>query len=101
MADAFIGRFGRQMDAITAARQRAYDAGLVTFDSVVPMPAETLEIVPPAVRMLEEVDDYCRRGDLLTLARPADLVALQTWITGEVMAQFQGAEPIPWDGPLE
>ena len=100
MADVFITRFGRQIDAITAARQQAYVAGLVTFDSIVPLPVETMSIVPPAVRMLEDVDEYCRRGDLLTLARPAELAALQTWTTGEVMAQFQGQQPTPWTGPM-
>ena len=101
MADMFITRFGPQIDAITAARQAALDAGLDAFDSVVPMPAETMEIVPAVTKMLDDVDDYCRRGDLLTLARPADQVALQTWTLGEVMAQFQGAPPTPWDGPLD
>ena len=73
----------------------------MTIDSVVPLPAETMEIIPAAMAMLREVDDYCRSGELLTLATPADVAALLAWSTGEMMAQFQGAEPTPWDGPLE
>lgn len=99
MADMFITRFGSEMDAITRERQAALDAGLTTFDSVVPLPAGVIEIIPPAMEMMREVDDYCRNGDLLTLARPEDVVALQDWSTFEILAQFQGAEPTPWSGP--
>ena len=47
MADVFITRFGPQIDAIMAAPQTALDAGEVMIDSVVPMPAETMETSRP------------------------------------------------------
>ena len=101
MADMFISRYGRQMDALTAARQEAYDAGLMTIDSLVPLPAETMEIIPAAVQMLAEVDEYCRKGELLTLGAPPDIAAFQSWTTSELISQFQGNDPVPWSGPLE
>ena len=101
MAGLFIARYGQMMDNLTAQRMAAYEAGLEKFDSVVPLPAETLDIVPRAVAMMREVDDYCRDGDLLTLATPSDVIALQEWSTSEILAQFHGAAATPWAGPFD
>ena len=101
MAALFISRYGGMMDELTAQRMAAFEAGLVKFDSVVPLPAETLDIIPRAVGMIREVDDYCREGNLLSLATPPDVAALQKWTTTELVAQFQGATPTPWAGPFD
>ena len=101
MAGQFIARYGPTMDYLTSQRMAAYEAGLEKFDSVVPLPAETLDIVPRALAMMREVDDYCRDGDLLTLAAPSDVAALQDWSTSEILAQFRGGAPTPWAGPFD
>lgn len=48
--------------------------------------------------LAQQLDEYCRRGDLLTLAMPADLVALRDWTTGEILRQCAGEPPTPWPG---
>lgn len=46
--------------------------------------------------MLEEADDFCRKGDLLTLATPPDLVRFRRWFLGEFVRQISGDAPVPW-----
>lgn len=46
--------------------------------------------------LLDEVDEYCRRGDLLTLARTPGLTTFVHWYLDEFIGQLRGAEPVPW-----
>ena len=101
MADHFVSRYGRQIDQINRERLRAYEAGQTTCASRVPLPAELPELMGPVLLLLKEVDAYCQSGDLLTPPRAPEVVALQDWTTSECLAQFHGAGPTPWDGPLE
>jgi anti-anti-sigma factor len=50
---------------------------------------------------LDEVDEYCRSGDLLTLVTPAEALSFRRWFLGEFIAQIQdGASPTPWTNQL-
>jgi hypothetical protein len=53
---------------------------------------------PDAARELralfDEADEFCRRGDLLTLATPPEYVALRQWFLDEIVRQFDGQAPI-------
>ncbi len=100
LAELFRDRFGRLVDAITATRLAALEAGADRMDWHVPLPRATPELIRQVQAVYVEVDEYCRSGDLLTLARPEDVVALQDWSTNEILAQFSSAEPIPWPGPF-
>jgi hypothetical protein len=52
---------------------------------------------PAAARELQalfdEADEFCRRGDLITLATPPEHVALRHWFLNEIVRQFDGEEP--------
>ena len=61
--------------------------------------------VPPAAAgaaqqlgdMLDEADEYCRRGNhLLTLATPAEELRFRRWFISEFVDQLRGAPPTPW-----
>ena len=61
--------------------------------------------IPPAAAaaaqqlgdMLDEADEYCRRGDhLLTLATPPEELRFRKWFIGEFVDQVNGAPPTPW-----
>ncbi len=43
--------------------------------------------------------DYCRRGTLLALAAPAEVVALREWTLEEFLRQLDGQQPVRWSGP--
>lgn len=67
---------------------------LITVD--VSVPADFKQHIIESAPVLLEVDQYCRRGDLLTLAIPDDLRAYWTWYLGEFVRQIDGGEPTPW-----
>ncbi len=47
--------------------------------------------------VLDEADDYCRRGDhLLTLATPPEELRFRQWLVDEFVDQIGGAPPTPW-----
>ena len=100
LAELFSDRFGRLVDEITATRLAALESGADRMDWRVPLPRSTPELLRQVQAVWATVDEYCRSGDLLALARPADVVALQEWSTGELLAQYDGAEPTPWRGPF-
>jgi hypothetical protein len=54
---------------------------------------------PAALELLAtfaEADEFCRRGDLLTLAIPAEYVAVREWFLGEIARQLEGHPPTAW-----
>ena len=48
------------------------------------------------VTTLAEADEFCRRGELLTLATPPEYVAFREWFFGEIVRQLDGKSPTPW-----
>jgi len=50
-------------------------------------------------RMMETLDDYCRRAVLMTLAPRAEVYALRRWTVEQYVAQFDGEPPQPWRSP--
>lgn len=99
LAEMFSTRFGPLIDELISVRQARLDAGADRMDWRVPLPNSTPELVRQIDAVWKVVDQYCRSGDLLALARPAAVVALQTWATAEILTQFEGGEPTPWPGP--
>lgn len=100
LAQMFNATFGALIDELTATRQRAYDAGADRIDWRVPLPRRTPELLQQVDAVWAAVDVYCSTGQLLTLARPPEVAALQAWSTAELVAQYGGAEPTPWPGPF-
>lgn len=100
VADDFLTRYGSLSVRLTTEREAALERGEVTQDSVVPLPAETPQIVASLRALLVEVEEYCRNGNLLTLAAPADVVALREWTLDEMLRQYEGEPPQRWTGPV-
>ena len=100
LADFFVGRFGVLLDEISAARQEALQQGLDRMDSEVPLVDGTAELLERVREVMDDVDEYCRQGELLTLARSPQQLALQDWTTRELVGQLHGASPTPWPGPF-
>ncbi len=100
LAQMFSARFGPLLDQLNATRQQALDAGRDRMDSVVPLVTGTAELMEQVRGVLDAVDDYCRRGRLLSLERSREQIALFDWTHAELLAQLGGAEPTPWGGPF-
>jgi hypothetical protein len=53
---------------------------------------ETLDAAP----ILIEVEDYCRRGEMLTLVPSDTIRAFWVWYLSEFVRQIEGQPPISW-----
>ncbi len=74
----------------------AADAGLASIDVTYHLPPEAAQASRTLATMLDEADEFCRSGDLLTLATPPEAKAYRDWFLTEVAAQLTGAQPTPW-----
>ena len=90
-----------QFEGLSTAQTLALDAAVARGEDTIDLEYTLPEIVADACislnTMLDECDDYCRRGEsLLTLATPPEALAYRRWFLGEFVAQVRGAEPLPW-----
>jgi hypothetical protein len=65
------------------------------------MPRSAGESMAALSELLVEADDYCREGDLITIAMPDDCRAFREWFLAEFVRQIAHEPPTPWDGPWE
>lgn len=94
------GRFGGLSDGPEEEMRRAREAGRQEVSLTYHVPEAAGAASAQLLAALREADDYCRAGDLVTLATPADQVAFRDWFLGEFIAQIAGAPPRSWhDGP--
>ncbi len=89
LAELFTTQFGPLLTAISESRQQAFERGQDRMDSEVPLVEGTPELLRRVQDVMAAVDEYCARGDLLTLARPPGLVALNEWSISELIAAVQ------------
>jgi hypothetical protein len=83
----------RTTEQLHAAAQRGEDRIDISFD----VPEAAADATHELEALLDEADDYCRQGDLLTLATPDELVAFRRWYLEEFRRQIGGEEPVSWD----
>jgi hypothetical protein len=76
--------------------QAAVERGDAHIDLVFHLPAAVSAAVERFHELLDEADEYCRSGDLLTLAPPPDAVAFRRWYLDEFVRQIAGEAPRPW-----
>ena len=97
-----VERVGRRFAGLNDVAEARVDAALARGD-------ESLDVtyrVPYAASaacaeldaMLDEADEFCRHGELLTLATPAEQVAFRRWFLNEFVRQLGGGAPMRWPG---
>lgn len=96
MVDQLTRSYASELDEPTRRREEAAARGESTVDLEYPVRPETEQVIVGWQQMLLEVDEYCRREDLLTLQRTPEQVALQEWVTEEFLRQLEGRPPRPW-----
>ena len=91
-------RFGSFSEGALQAMQDAVERG----DETIVLHYEVPPAVGDAARqlgdLLDEADEFCRAGDLLTLATQPEGVAFRRWYLGEFQRQIDGQPPRPWSG---
>lgn len=97
LLDTLRRQYGTATEERDAMLFAAHAAGTQEMDIQLQLPTEAGQHTTALGRLLDEADDYCRRGQhLLTLATPPRAVRFRHWYLGEVAAQLDGAEPTPW-----
>jgi hypothetical protein len=98
---ALIDELTQQYGGFSGANeQRLADAavaGKATIDLDYELPPDAAQAAAHLGDLLDDADDYCRRGQhLLTLATPDELVRFRRWFLAEFERQVAGEPPIPW-----
>ncbi|HWI04551.1 MAG TPA: hypothetical protein VNT52_12130 [Acidimicrobiales bacterium] len=89
--------FGGFSEAQRAAMEEALQRGEAEIDLTYQVPAAAAVAAQQLGDMLDEADDYCRRGAyLLTLATPPEELRFRRWFISEFVDQLGGAAPTPW-----
>ncbi len=86
-------RFDSEKAAALARGESVRDLSLAATPRLVEMSRQLDQL-------LDGVDDYCRREQLLTLAPDPDLVDFRRWYVEQLVAQSGGKPPAPWTGPV-
>ena len=94
------GRFG----TCTEGPARALRAALVRGDKEIDLhddvPSGVADAAAGLGALLDEADDFCRSGNLLTLAARPESLAFRRWYLGEFVSQIAGRPPRCWSAVM-
>jgi hypothetical protein len=93
-----LGRRYARDNAHEQARDEALARGEEVLDILLRVPPAVGAVGPRLAQMLDETDEFCRQGLLLTLEPAEDVVAFRRWYLDELVRQLEGAPPQPWPG---
>ena len=96
LVDELRGRFSGFTQGQTLALQEALDRGDEEIDLFYEIPRDASPAVVRLGALLDEADEFCRAGDLLTLAARPEGVAFRRWFLEEFVLQIDGRPPRPW-----
>jgi hypothetical protein len=100
---ALVGDLGRRyprQQAHEEERDAALRAGETSRHMVIRVGASMVEGTKALDALLDETDDLCRAGTLLTLGPPQGVVAFRRWYLEQCTTQLQGGVCAPWTGDL-
>ena len=90
------GRFGAFSEGPRQAMQDALERGDATIDLHYEVPPAVGAAARQVGDLLNEADEFCRSGDLLTLATQPEGLAFRHWYLDEFQRQIEGLPPRPW-----
>ncbi len=96
LVDELNARFSAFTREQTVTMQEAAGRGDKEIDLVYEVPPEAAEGVVRLAALLDEADEFCRAGDLLTLATLPEGLAFRRWFLGEFLFQINGKPPRHW-----
>lgn len=89
--------FGGVAEQPVEELENAVDRGDATIDLSYRVPASAGAAARHLGELLDEADDYCRRGaHLLTLVTPPEALRYRRWFLSEFVDQTRGLPPVPW-----
>lgn len=93
-----IGRRHALDDEHEQQRDEALARGETSIELNLSVPASVASVAPRLDALLDETDDLCRDGTLLTLQAAEDVLAFRRWYLGELAGQLGGRPAVPWPG---
>lgn len=93
-------RFAGSGEDQMVEREEALHEGRTSVDLSYQVPGEAADGLEALLVQLDDADDFCRSGALITLAAPEDQRQFREWYLGEFIRQIRGEPPTPWPGPL-
>jgi hypothetical protein len=96
LVESVQGRYGR---FAAAPRQEISDAlsrGRSTVDVTYRVPVDAADAAGALDALLDEADEFCRAGALLSLASPPEVIRYRRWLLREFRRQIAGEPPTPW-----
>lgn len=97
LVDELTGRFAGFSAGQEEQRDAALDRGETRLDLTYELPVGAAVAARQLAEMLDEADEFCRQGDLLTLATPPDGLRFRRWYLAEFERQVAGEPPVAWD----
>lgn len=79
--------------------ERAHAAGEPYTELRYPVREDSRDSILRYARLMERADDFCRSGELISLAATPDVYALRRWLVEEFVRQHDGEAPRPWPRP--
>lgn len=98
---ALVTRLGQSYSAFTGEQEQqiadAVASGAESIDLTYRVPASVGSAATELGALLDEVDEYCREGQLLlTLETPPPLVTFRRWFLDQFVDQVAGQPPVTW-----
>ena len=90
------GRFSGFTLQPEAELAEAAARGADTLDLLYRLPPDAIQATIDLGALLDEADEFCRAGDLLTLATPPEALAFRRWFLDEFRRQAAGEAPLAW-----
>ena len=78
--------------------ESALASGEATTDLLVDVPKASAKAMEQFLELLDLADEFCRKQQLLSLARTPEQRRFQRWLFGEFVRQQRGESPRPWQG---
>jgi len=101
LIDTLGTRYGRAADRPDSIVDDAIAQGKDTVDIVYHVPSHVVDAADALAAIMDEADEFCRREQMLTLARSEVQKRFARWYLDEFRRQIDGEPPQPWDGPLD
>lgn len=100
LVDVLSRQHGAAAERADAARDAAIARGELTMDLTYRLPRSAVPAIQGLHDLMDAAEEFCLSEQLLTPPRTPTQLAFGTWFFGQLTSQLQGAEPVPWDGPL-
>lgn len=91
--------FADQGTAVRAQVEAAVARGEPTVDLALQVPRLSWDVLTNLSRLLDEADEFCSSGDLLSLSSPPIVRTFRAWYVRQVLDQLEGAGASPWSEP--